>query len=265
MPDCGGADRVVRYDRVGSTNDEARQLAAAGAGHGTVVLALRQDGGRGRRGRQWDSPAGNLYCSLILRPDRPLADGAQLSFVGALAVAETVAGLLPATCRVQAKWPNDILAAGAKIAGILLEAEATPDHRVAWLVVGIGLNLCRHPLVDAYATTDIVASGGALVTPDAALTALLVRFDHWYECWLRDGFRPVRQAWLTRAAGLGEEIAVQLARDRITGTFSGLAGDGALLVTMQNEVRQIAAGDVILSGTGARSCPVTVGSDAACD
>jgi hypothetical protein len=115
---------VVTLDTVGSTNDEAMARAEAGAPEGTVIRALRQEAGRGRRGRGWDSPPGNVYSSTILRPPVPPAQAAQLSFVTALAVADMAAPLIGAGHHVAIKWPNDVLVDDAKISGILLEIGA---------------------------------------------------------------------------------------------------------------------------------------------
>src|SRR6202035_1665378 len=100
---------LVAYDRLGSTSDEAKMLAANGAGHGTVVWAREQTGGRGRLDRSWISPRGNLFVSAILRPDATPAQAGALSFVAALAVTEAAESFLPDTAKVTLKWPNDVL------------------------------------------------------------------------------------------------------------------------------------------------------------
>ena len=128
---------VWHHDKIGSTNDEARRLAQEGAPHGTVVHADEQTSGRGRMAHTWFSPPGNLYVSILLRTGQPAGRTAELSFLAALAVADTVEALLPRQTRAMLKWPNDVLVSGAKIAGILLEQvdDAT--------VIGIGLNVLR--------------------------------------------------------------------------------------------------------------------------
>src|ERR1700744_3471109 len=126
---------VWNHDRIGSTNDEARRLAKEGAPHGTVVHADEQTAGRGRMAHKWFSPPGNLYVSILLRTGEPAARTAELSFLAALAVADTAGARLPRQTRAMLKWPNDVLVSGAKIAGILLEQvdDAT--------IMGIGLNV----------------------------------------------------------------------------------------------------------------------------
>ncbi|HEY0521750.1 MAG TPA: biotin--[acetyl-CoA-carboxylase] ligase, partial [Stellaceae bacterium] len=116
--------RLLSYDRLGSTNDEAKRLARDdGAAHGTVVWALEQTQGHGRTGRVWASPPGNLYCSTVLRPDCPAARAAEIGFVAALAVGDALTPLLPGSARLGYKWPNDVLVGGRKVSGILAEAQ----------------------------------------------------------------------------------------------------------------------------------------------
>ncbi len=141
---------VRLYDSLGSTNDEARRLAQAGAAHGTVVAARQQTAGRGRVGRSWVSPPGNLYLSVLLRLDLPLARLAELSFVAALAVADMVDSFLPPDFRAALKWPNDVLVEGAKISGILIEQGETAT------IVGIGVNVGHCPTGTPYPVTSLV-------------------------------------------------------------------------------------------------------------
>ena len=235
---------LVALDEVPSTNDEAARLAAEGAADGTVVWARRQSAGRGRRGRQWVSPEGNLYCSVVLRPDVRLTRAAGLSLVAAVAAGDMVAGFLPGRA-VEHKWPNDILVDGAKIAGILLEASGSPHGKVDWVVVGCGVNLAVHPVAEGLAATDLGRERGAPVTAEEALAALMESLRRWRGRWETAGIRPVRDAWLARARGLGEAIAVRLPREEISGRFEGLDETGALLLRLADTtVRTISAGDV---------------------
>jgi BirA family biotin operon repressor/biotin-[acetyl-CoA-carboxylase] ligase len=112
---------IQHHERLGSTNDEARRLAASGAPHGTVIHADEQAAGRGRFGRTWYSPPGNLYLSVLLRVDLPPERVSELSFVTALTVADAVDALLPKQMKSTLKWPNDVLVNDGKIAGILVE------------------------------------------------------------------------------------------------------------------------------------------------
>ena len=186
--------RKIVLDETDSTNSEARRRAEAGAPDGLAVVARRQTTGRGRRGRRWESPEGNLYVSLLLRPDRPLAEAALLSFVAAVALGEAVAAMLPPEAPIAFKWPNDLLVGGAKCAGMLLESSAAGAGRLDWLIVGVGVNLASHPEGLPYPATDLAAAGAPAPTPDAALETFLERFAHWRDIWSRRGFAPVRRA-----------------------------------------------------------------------
>jgi BirA family biotin operon repressor/biotin-[acetyl-CoA-carboxylase] ligase len=239
---------LVAFDSLGSTNATARELAEDGAGAGTVVWARRQHAGRGRWRRHWDSPEGNLYCSTVLRPAVPAAAAGQLTFVAALALADALAALAPGLA-TGLKWPNDVLADGRKISGILLESNVTPDGGLPWVVVGVGLNLVSHPDGTPFPATDLLAQTGRAVTPEAALAAYAAALDGWLARWVRDGFPPVRRAWLDRAVGLGGPVTVRLEPDDVAGRFLGLDGEGALeLETAAGERRLITAGDVFFGG-----------------
>lgn len=222
--------RLVRLGKITSSNDEAKRLAAEGAADGTLVWAREQTGGRGRRGRTWSSPPGNLYISVVLRPDCPALEAQQLGFAGALAAADTIAAFLPAARRITLKWPNDVLVDGAKICGMLMESSlAGGQTSLDWLVLGMGMNLAHCPDDTPYPATSLAAAGGA-ATPVAALAVLAQRLMHWRQRWRQDGFAPLRAAWLDRAQGLGEEIEVRSGEQSLRGRFSGLDADGALLL-----------------------------------
>ena len=228
---------VLHYETLGSTNDEARRLAAQGAAHGTAVHADEQISGRGRLARTWYSPAGNLYLSVILRLDMPPARIPELSFVIALAVADTADTLLPRHVRSMLKWPNDVLIAGAKVAGILIEqAEGA-------IIPGVGLNILHAPPNAGYKTTSIVACGG-LASVDGARDILLDRLGRRLAEWQQGGFRPIREAWLTRAHPIGASLRVGVAGQTLEGPFGGLDEDGALLLDLPGGRRRIVAGNV---------------------
>ncbi|MGE5202428.1 MAG: biotin--[acetyl-CoA-carboxylase] ligase [Acidobacteriota bacterium] len=236
--------RLIGYDRLGSTNDEAKRLAETGAPAWTAVFAHTQSAGRGRRGRDWQSPPGNLHSSIILRPAGPVAASAQLGFAAALAVGEALAPRLPPACDLRYKWPNDVLADGGKIAGILLESAATPAGAVAWLVAGIGINVASHPLDTPYHATSLAALGAGAVPPEMLLRDVVERLQLWVSRWEREGFEPVRRAWLQRALGLGGMLGVRLPQESVTGRFVDLDRDGTLLLETETGPRRIAAGEI---------------------
>ena len=225
------------YAELDSTNEEARRLAEADEVAPLWISAARQIAGRGRRGRAWDTPAGNLAATLLLRPEASQTVTGQLSFAAALAAAEMVQHFAP-DAAVTVKWPNDVLAEGRKIAGILLEGGS------GWLAIGIGVNLAHHPEGTAFPATSLPQLGIAPPSCEAALTVLAARFAHWYDGWMENGFEALRAAWLKRASGLGAPITARLPNETRAGVFEGIDATGALLLNEGTGVRAIAAGEV---------------------
>jgi BirA family biotin operon repressor/biotin-[acetyl-CoA-carboxylase] ligase len=239
LTDWPAGYRLTRHQEIDSTNSEARRLAEAGEAGPLWITTLTQTAGRGRRGRAWDSAVGNLAATLLIRPARqPFG---QLSFAAALAVADVAALHAPAAT-VRVKWPNDVLVNGGKMAGILLESGR--DATGVWLAVGIGINLASHPEGTEFPATSLAGLGIAPPSPDQALTLLAACFARWYDRWMREGFEPLRAAWLARAGGLGAPIRARLPHEEHRGVFAGIDADGALLLDQQGQVRAIAAAEV---------------------
>ncbi|HSV28142.1 MAG TPA: biotin--[acetyl-CoA-carboxylase] ligase [Candidatus Omnitrophota bacterium] len=229
----------IRLDSVGSTNDEIRRLALSGAAADfLVVSAISQSAGRGRRGRAWVSPAGNLHFSMLLAVDG-LATAAQLGFAAAIAIVEALTDLVPGA-RFTAKWPNDVLMDGRKVAGMLLEPVGEN-----WLVLGIGIDVAACPPPDAvlYPVAALAHAGFAGTDLDV-LAAFCARFAPWVGRWRAEGFGPVRDAWVACARGIGAPVVVRLDGETLTGLFAGLDAEGALLLDAGSNVRRVMAGDV---------------------
>jgi len=235
--------RLIAYETIGSTNDELKRLAHEGAPEGLVVSAERQTAGRGRRGRNWVSPPGNLYASLLLRPACRPAIAAQLGFVAALGAVAAIGEFAPGL-DLRCKWPNDLLANGKKISGILLETEMTTGDRPDFVVLGIGVNLAAAPSDTPYPATSLTAEGAPGILPQAMLARFVRHFGERLEAWRNEGFAPIREAWLAKAMGLGEPIQVRLERDTLDGRFLDLDGDGALMLGTPGGNRRIAAGEI---------------------
>lgn len=245
--DLPGSFRPQLYESLDSTNNEAKRQAAAGAPEGTLIVARQQRSGRGRHGRSWQSPPGNLYCSLLLRPPGQLQTAAQLSFVAAVALAQTLDSWIDGA-RIALKWPNDVLVDGAKISGILLESAAGPGGRVDWLVLGVGVNIASHPADPVRPSISLHAAGVGGTAADEVLRRLTAAFEPWYACWREQGFAPVHRAWSARASGLGAPIRAQLTSGIVEGIFEGLDAGGALLYrTAGGEQSRIEAGEVYFS------------------
>ena len=231
------------YATIGSTSDEARRVARAGAPAGTLIWSDAQQAGRGRRGRSWQSPPGNLYLSLVLRPDASPSCAPQLGFVAALALADAVEQCVGPGSPLGFKWPNDVLADRAKLAGILLESEMAAGGRLDFVVLGVDVNLVSAPRDLEYPATSL-ADHGFTITPASLLEAFVEHFADWAERWREEGFVPVRAAWLNRARGIGEAVRVRLERLTLDGRFLDLDEDGALILEASDGRRRIAAGEV---------------------
>lgn len=224
----------------GSTNDDLASLAREGASEGVWLRAERQSGGRGRQGREWHSPPGNLYASTLvrLRPGDPPAP--TLAMVAAVALHE-VAAAFAGGRRIEIKWPNDLMAAGAKLSGILLDRV---DDSV---IVGFGVNLADHPAETGRPATSLAALGAA---PDPALflEALAEGFARWLARWRGEGLAPVRERWLAAAHPAGTALSTHAAGGaRVEGVFEGLEESGALRLRLADgSTHIIHAGDVFL-------------------
>jgi BirA family biotin operon repressor/biotin-[acetyl-CoA-carboxylase] ligase len=236
--------RLYRYETLGSTNDEGRRLARDGAPEGTLVWSLAQTAGKGRRGRPWMSPPGNLYLSLVQRPAGPPAQTAQLGFVAAIALGDALDRLAGPVLALRYKWPNDLLIDGRKVAGILLESETAAAGTTDFVVIGVGVNLVSAPRDVEFPAASLTDAGYIGVSPPRLLEAFAHCFAGWAEHWREEGFSPVRAAWLKRASGLGEGIRVRLERQTLDGRFFDLDHDGALLLDGAEGRRRIAAGEV---------------------
>lgn len=237
----------VALNAVESTNEEAKKLAIAGAPAGTIVTAVSQRSGRGRVGRKWTSPPGNLYTSLVLRPRRPLSEVGSLSLVAALAIGHTLGNLLSYVDNWQLKWPNDVLVDGAKISGVLAESEINEAGQLAWVVIGMGINVEITPEIADRPVTSLKKQG-LEVTVDVVFRKLQENFRALYEVWERDGFEGVKLDWVSHAQGLGCPVYMHLAKTVITGNFVDLGSDGAIIIEDKEGTRhRVLAGDVMLA------------------
>jgi BirA family biotin operon repressor/biotin-[acetyl-CoA-carboxylase] ligase len=241
------APAILTFDELDSTNAEARRRAEAGETGPLWIAARRQTGGRGRRGRPWETGVGNLAATLLVTTAKPPSEAAQIAFVAALAVADLAEAYLNPSL-VTVKWPNDVLIGGRKVAGVLVESGALAKERL-WLGVGIGVNLATPPVVAERPATSfaqhLVAPQTQPPSPEAALAELASAFDRWIELWDNEGFGPVSKAWTARAHGLGRLCTAWLEREVLEGVALGLDTDGALRLRLaDSSIRRITAGDV---------------------
>jgi len=234
------------FETVDSTNSVAFRLAVEGAEHGELVVAEHQTHGRGRRGRSWASPGHlNLHCSFILRPELPPQRAPELTLLSAVAVAESLrAEGVPADI----KWPNDLLVAGRKVAGILTELSAEAD-RIHFVVLGIGCNLNagREDFPDELAATatSVLLVTGRRVVRAAFAASLCKRLEDWLDVHGAQGFRPVRERWRALSTTLGQEVLVTSERREVRGLAVDVDEDGALRIrTAGGAEERVLAGDV---------------------
>lgn len=238
---------ILRFDTVASTNDVARDMAASGAPEGTCVLAREQTAGRGRQGRTWASPPGEgLYLSVILRPTIRVAESAVLTLAAAVAVAETLKLDFEVTADI--KWPNDVMASGRKICGILVESAIEGD-RLQYAVMGIGLNVAQREFPDevsAVATSLLIETGRSLA-PDDVLNPLLKRLTRWYEITVTQPSTVLARWEELSSYARGCAVRVESSDWSIEGVTRGLTSTGALRVELVNgEIREIFSGEVSL-------------------
>lgn len=232
---------------VDSTNAEAQRIVGTLAGP-EWILALSQTAARGRRGRAWANPTGNFAATLALRPTEAPQVVALRSFVAAVSLFDAFVAVTGRSDCFALKWPNDVLLNGGKVAGILLES-AGIGQGAMHLAIGIGVNLAEAPpaaQVEAGATrpVSLAAETGVLIDPETFLTHLAGAYARNEAQFCAQGFAPIRNAWLARAARLGEVITARTMRDEITGTFDTIDADGNLVLKTAQGPLAIAAADI---------------------
>lgn len=238
---------ILLLDQTDSTNADARRRADAGETGPLWVVARRQTEGRGRRGRSWESQDGNLFSTLLQLTRKPPAEAAQVTFVAALAIADLLDAWAPASL-VTIKWPNDVMLAGRKTSGVLVESGAHEAGGL-WLAVGIGVNLASAPEgTERPATALSHHLRGDVTAPptvEVAASKLAEAFDVWMTRWETLGFEPILDAWRARTAGLDGPAVARLGRETVEGVAEGVAPDGALKLRLADgSLRLISAGDV---------------------
>ncbi|GJL91050.1 biotin--[acetyl-CoA-carboxylase] ligase [Hyphococcus sp.] len=231
------------FDTLDSTSLEAKRWANDGGGGPRWFLALTQTAGYGRRERAWEQRAGDFAATLLMRAEETSETLGQISFVAALALASVFDELMPED-KIALKWPNDVLIEGGKGAGILLE------NLGATILIGIGVNIVSKPEGLAYKTARLIDHTPSAPPPTALAARLDEHFWRYYGQWRKEGFTPIRAAWLARAAGLNQPITVRLPNEEINGVFGGIDETGALILRLDARTRTIAAGEVFFGRKG---------------
>ncbi|WP_214303158.1 biotin--[acetyl-CoA-carboxylase] ligase [Wolbachia endosymbiont of Erebia cassioides] len=263
IPETFEVFHIHHYKEVPSTNKEALGLIEKGISNETVIIADKQTEGRGRTGKSWISPEGNLYASLIINQETDVSKLTELTFVTALAVGNTLlslnflnnqthCGVIPvrdtgihtfssgSQCQstgmtrdqfindlnLQHKWPNDILIDGKKISGILVEKKSNSN----WLIIGIGINVNHAPLPG----TTCISNYGESVSNMDLLKELIINFNKLRKQWLFDGFYAIREMWLKKAFKMNEQISVKLADKLYEGIFADIDKSGKLVLQQKD-------------------------------
>lgn len=238
-------DKIHIEDEMESTNVRAKELAWQGGVHGQVVLARRQSSGRGRLQRQWESPKGGLWMSVVLQPNLSLADASKLTLAASVAIVDAFEELY--SLRIGIKWPNDLIFNGLKIAGILGEVVGE-WNTVQTLILGIGINVNfprerLSPLLNATTLHEIL---GYEVDLNMLAAGILKHLQNQVTALEKKAFEELRSNWSKRAVGLGEEVRILRGEQVFQGIFKGITIDGALLLETEDGEKSFSAGEVQL-------------------
>jgi BirA family biotin operon repressor/biotin-[acetyl-CoA-carboxylase] ligase len=223
---------LLAFDELDSTNEEAKRLARAGGGHGAVIWAKKQTKGRGRLGREWVSKDGNLFFSVLLSPDKPMEELAELSFVASSALVDAIQPVLEKGHKLTCKWPNDILMDGKKIAGILIESFEHEGKK--WVVVGMGVNIDSAPSHAMYPAACLTDAGVELISAKIVLSRCIHHFIETYNTWHNHGFGIIRKRWQLVANHFDNEVTAKLPDGDITGIAQGIDTQGGLIIKDAN-------------------------------
>jgi BirA family biotin operon repressor/biotin-[acetyl-CoA-carboxylase] ligase len=245
MPELGSI--LFCYHSLPSTNEVARELAASGASEGVGVLAFEQTAGHGRQGRSWLSPGGEgLYLSIVLRPRIKARESPVITLASAVAVAETLIADFGVAADI--KWPNDVMAGGRKICGILVES-ATEGDQLQYAVLGIGVNVSQRdfpPDLSQPATSLFLELGYEIALGDV-LKPLLARADGWYRAATTDPKLAIRRWEELSSYARGCQVRITSPEGSVEGTTCGLTSNGALMVELDDgQIREIVSGEVSL-------------------
>lgn len=244
--------KIYRFDDIDSTMDTACDLLVDNPEARYVVLATQQTRGRGRHQRAWSSPPGNFYATLVA-PMNDFKTAPFFSYISALAAQETLESIAKESVKVTLKWPNDLLFAAKKGGGILLELEQTSQG--LRLLIGVGMNLLSHPEDTPYPATHL-QNYGVSVTPEEILPTFLKAFDKWGSLFKREGFEPLRQAWLKHRDPAHSQMILKGyehgSETSLKGIFHDLDEQGCLVLDCisdsgEKELRKFSAGDVFFS------------------
>lgn len=239
------------YDVVSSTQEIAHTLALEGTKEGTVVIAEHQSNGRGRLGRQWESPKGSgIWMSLIIRPNIPPHQAPQLTLLTAVAIVQAIQA--ETNIKAEIKWPNDILINGKKVVGILTELQAEADL-VQSVIIGIGINvnIKQFPKeLKNKATSLLIENGHHEIERALLIRTFFQQFEILYKEYLEYGFKPIKLRWESYAVSLGTYITARTLNGEIYGFANGITDEGVLLIEDKDgNTHQVYSADIEISSS----------------
>jgi BirA family biotin operon repressor/biotin-[acetyl-CoA-carboxylase] ligase len=238
--------RIIFLREANSTNDYAKELASYGAEGGAIVIAESQIAGRGRLGREWISPKGGLYLSIILRPKISVNEAVKLVFVASLAVANVLRAVY--RLKVETKWPNDVLINGKKVCGILAETNTTGE-KVNYTVIGVGVN-ANFAVKDALpkelvkTSTSLEDETGRKIRFEELFQALIERLESLYDLFLKEGFAPILSEWKKYAGFFGKRVEVTSGAKKLSGAAVDVDSDGSLILKQADGSVKLVSGDL---------------------
>lgn len=218
---------IETYDIVSSTQDILKKQAIHGAREGSAIYAYQQTSGRGRQGRNWHSPLGNIYLSALLRPQCEIALVGQLSLLSCLAVSKAIEDVYEDKTLCELKWPNDILINRKKCAGILLETDISANNQIEWIAIGIGVNLKNAPLETSVSIEQISHKNPDILS---VRDNILKELAEHYISWKINGFEELRLAWTKKCGQKNENLVITLGAKEIKGYFHDLDHMGNLVL-----------------------------------
>ena len=247
--------RKNTYDSIDSTNAQAKRDAASGAPDGTLIVADMQTAGRGRRGREWESPAGkNIYFTLLLRPEFAPDKASMLTLVMALAAAKGMKKAcsgIPDCPEPQIKWPNDIVVNGRKVCGILTEMSVKRE-RIDYVIIGVGVNVKRQEFAPELAgkATSLEAECGQRLSREKLLADIMEAFQEYYVLFeKRQSLAELREAYDAMLVNRDREVCVSDPKGEYRGIATGITDTGELCVELPDGSKtQVYAGEVSVRG-----------------
>lgn len=238
--------RIEHFSEVDSTNEVAKQLALEGAPEGSVIISEIQRKGRGRKEREWFSPKGGVWMSIILRPEISPSQAAPLTLIAGLAVAKTLSRLYNLKCKL--KWPNDVLINEKKVCGVLTEISAEAGG-INYVIVGIGLN--ANIDIDSFpgefrgAATSIKNALNKEILRDELVKRLLKELEKLYKIFQKQGFSKLKEEWKKSASTIGKKVRIIAERRTIEGIARDVGESGELFVETREGIEKIISGDCI--------------------